>query len=69
MRCWTHDCWDALRPHADHAVYANALDDAAEEGEARVREAYGANYPRFRLLKQAMDPTNFFRHNSNIRPA
>jgi hypothetical protein len=65
---WTHDCWEALRPHADRAVYVNALDDGAVEGEARVREAYGANYSRLKALKQAMDPTNFFRHNSNIKP-
>lgn len=28
--------------------------------------AYGANYDR--LVKTAYDPTNFFRHNQNIRP-
>jgi FAD/FMN-containing dehydrogenase len=66
---WTHDCWDALRPFADRAVYVNALDDGASEGEARVREAYGANYPRLQALKRAVDPGNFFRQNSNIRPA
>jgi len=65
---WTQDCWEALRPHADRAVYVNALDDAAVEGEARVREAYGANYARLRALKETMDPTNFFRQNSNIPP-
>jgi len=66
---WTHECWEALQPHADRAVYVNALDDGAAEGEARVREAYGANYPRLRALKRAVDPTNFFRQNSNIQPA
>lgn len=65
---WTHECWEALRPHADQAVYVNALDDGAIEGEARVREAYGANYARLQELKQVMDPTNFFRQNSNIQP-
>jgi FAD/FMN-containing dehydrogenase len=68
MLRWTRDCWEALRPHADRAVYVNALDDGAVEGEARVREAYGANYARLRALKQVMDPTNFFRQNSNILP-
>jgi len=68
MVSWTHDCWDALRPFADRAVYVNALDDAAVEGEARVREAYGSNFARLQALKQAVDPTNFFRENSNIRP-
>jgi FAD/FMN-containing dehydrogenase len=68
MISWTHECWEALRPYADQAVYVNALDDGAVEGEARVREAYGANYARLQDLKQVMDPTNFFRQNSNIRP-
>lgn len=66
---WSHECWEALRPHVDRAVYVNALDDALVEGEERVREAYGANYPRLRALKDAVDPTNFFRQNSNIQPA
>jgi FAD/FMN-containing dehydrogenase len=65
---WTHECWEALRPHADRAVYVNALDDGAVEGEARVREAYGANYARLKALKESVDPTNFFRQNSNIQP-
>jgi FAD/FMN-containing dehydrogenase len=66
---WTHECWEALRPHADRAVYVNALDDGAVEGEARIREAYGANYARLKTLKQTVDPTNFFRQNSNIQPS
>ena len=68
MLRWTHDCWDALRPHADPAVYVNALDDGTIEGEGRVREAYGANYDRLRSIKRKMDPTNVFRQNSNIPP-
>lgn len=63
---WTQECWEALRPHADRAVYVNALDDGAVEGESRIQEAYGANYPRLKNLKRAIDPTNFFRQNSNI---
>ena len=66
---WTQECWEALRPHADQAVYVNALDDGAVEGEARVRQAYGTNYPRLQALKQAVDPTNFLRQNSNIPPS
>jgi FAD/FMN-containing dehydrogenase len=64
---WTQECWEALRPHADRAVYVNALDDGAVEGDIRVQEAYGANYPRLQKLKRATDPTNFFRQNSNIQ--
>jgi FAD/FMN-containing dehydrogenase len=40
-----------------------------EEGQQRVRDAYGAaKYDRLRLLKQQYDPDNFFRLNQNIAP-
>jgi FAD/FMN-containing dehydrogenase len=47
----------------------NVLEDASEEGELRVREAYGANYERLAILKKKYDPTNLFRQNSNIIPS
>jgi FAD/FMN-containing dehydrogenase len=65
---WTRDCWQAMKPYVDQAVYVNALDDAAEEGELRVRQAYGTNYERLKTIKQKYDPTNLFRQNSNIKP-
>jgi len=65
---WTRACWEAMKPYVDQAVYVNALDDAAEEGELRVRQAYGTNYERLKTLKQKYDPTNLFRQNSNIKP-
>jgi FAD/FMN-containing dehydrogenase len=65
---WTRDCWQALSPYVDQAVYVNALDDGAEEGELRVRQAYGPNYDRLKTLKRKYDPTNLFCQNSNIRP-
>ncbi len=65
---WTQDCWQEMEPHTDEAVYVNALDDGAEEGEARVRQAYGTNYERLRMLKKTYDPSNLFRQNSNIEP-
>jgi hypothetical protein len=65
-RDWARDCWTALAPH--HAgVYVNWL---MEEGEARVRQAYGAaQYDRLKALKRTYDPHNVFRLNQNIRPA
>jgi FAD/FMN-containing dehydrogenase len=65
-RDWARDCWSALAPH--HAgVYVNWL---MEEGERRVREAYGEpRYERLQLVKRRYDPENVFRLNQNIRPA
>jgi FAD/FMN-containing dehydrogenase len=50
-------------------VYINALEDALDEGEGRVREAYGPNYDRLAALKNKYDPTNFFTANQNVKPA
>lgn len=66
---WARQCWEALQPFVERAVYVNALEDALEEGERRVREAYGANYERLAILKKKYDPLNLFRLNSNIKPS
>ena len=64
-RQWARDYWSALAPHHT-SVYVNFL---MEEGEERVRQAYGADkYDRLKALKRKYDPTNFFRLNQNIRP-
>ena len=40
-----------------------------EEGEDRIRQAYGAaKYDRLKALKRTYDPVNFFRLNQNIAP-
>jgi len=64
-RQWTRDFWSALAPH-HMGVYVNFL---MEEGEERVREAYGpAKYDRLKALKREYDPENMFRLNQNVPP-
>jgi FAD/FMN-containing dehydrogenase len=65
-REWVRDFWSALEPWQT-TVYVNFLGD---EGEERVRTAYGAEkYERLKALKQKYDPDNFFRINQNIAPS
>ena len=64
-RAWARAFYADLEPHAT-SVYVNFL---MEEGEARVREAYGPEkYDRLKALKRRYDPTNLFRLNQNISP-
>jgi FAD/FMN-containing dehydrogenase len=65
-REWVRNFWSALAPYHT-SVYVNFL---MEEGEERVRQAYGAEkFERLRALKRKYDPDNFFRLNQNIPPA
>jgi FAD/FMN-containing dehydrogenase len=61
---WAGSFWRALQPLATGA-YVNYL---GQEGEERVRAAYGGNYQRLRTLKSKYDPGNFFHLNQNIKP-
>ena len=63
---WARGIWEALRPYSSGGVYANNLGD---EGDERVKEAYGDNYSRLAAIKRQYDPDNFFRMNQNIAPA
>ena len=65
-REWVRNFWSALEPYHT-SVYVNFL---MEEGEERIRQAYGAEkYDRLKALKCRYDPDNFFRLNQNIGPA
>ena len=64
---WVRSTWEATRPGSLGGAYVNHLD--ADEGEDRVRAAYGPSiYDRLVDVKSAWDPENVFRLNHNIRP-
>jgi len=60
---WARECYAALEPHLDRAVYVNSLGDDESD---RVSEAYGSNYERLAAIKAVYDPANFFRSNQNV---
>lgn len=62
---WAKDYWDALHPHSAGGAYVNMMMD---EGEDRVKAAYGDNYERLVTIKNKYDPNNLFRVNQNIKP-
>ncbi len=62
---WTRSFFEAMGPFFEEGVYVNNLGD---EGEDRVKAAYGANYERLLALKGKYDPANLFRLNQNIGP-
>ena len=62
---WARAMWQAIRPFSTGGVYANNLGD---EGQDRVRAAYGENYARLVAIKRKYDPDNVFRLNQNIDP-
>lgn len=64
---WCREYFAAMQPHATGGVYVNFLHN--DEGEARVRAAYGDRYERLAEIKARYDPANVFRSNQNIRPA
>lgn len=63
---WTQEFWRAMQPNVEDSVYVNNL---GEEGDDRVRAAYGTNYERLVKLKTKYDPSNFFSLNHNIKGA
>ena len=67
LKEWTLAYWRAVHPYNLPGAYPNFMMD--DEGEARVRAAYGPNYERLAAVKKRYDPINLFRVNQNIRPA
>jgi FAD/FMN-containing dehydrogenase len=64
---WARETYAALEPFATGRTYLNFL---ADEGQERVRAAYGAGkYERLAALKRRYDPDNVLRLNQNVEPA
>ena len=58
--------FSAMSPFLAQDVYSNYLGD---EGDARVRAAYGTAWERLVALKRKYDPQNVFRLNQNVSPS
>lgn len=56
-----------MGPYAAGGSYLN-FPGFAEEGEAQVRAALGANYERLQAVKRRYEPDNVFRTHQNVRP-
>ena len=63
---WARDYWAAVHPFDLGGGYVNFM--MSDEGDARVRATYGANYARLVELKTKYDPENVFRVNHNVPP-
>jgi FAD/FMN-containing dehydrogenase len=64
---WARETHDRLAPYSRDAAYSNYMDD--DESMARVRQAFGENFPRLQTLKDRYDPANIFHRNQNIPPS
>jgi hypothetical protein len=63
---WAREAWEGMRRFSTGGTYVNFLTE--EEGEDRIRNAYGANYDRLAEVKAKWDPDNLFQVNKNIAP-
>jgi FAD/FMN-containing dehydrogenase len=63
---WTRETWAAIRPFSSGLNYINL--QTADEGDDRIRAAYGDNYSRLRAIKATYDSQNVFKMNRNIPP-
>ena len=64
---WCREYFKAMEPYATGGVYVNFLHN--DEGEERIRAAYGGRYERLATIKAQYDPGNVFRSNQNIPPS
>ena len=63
---WARTAWRDIRGFSTGGTYINFLTE--EEGDDRIRAAYGKNHSRLVELKTKWDMWNLFRMNKNIAP-
>jgi FAD/FMN-containing dehydrogenase len=63
---WVRQSWQDLRRFSTGGTYVNFLTE--EEGDERIRAAYGRNYERLIDVKTRWDPHNLFQANKNVAP-
>jgi FAD/FMN-containing dehydrogenase len=63
---WARAAWRDMRGFSTGGTYVNFLTE--EEGDERIRAAYGNNYERLAEIKSKWDPDNLFSMNKNIPP-
>jgi FAD/FMN-containing dehydrogenase len=63
---WARTVWRDMKRFSTGGTYVNFLTE--EEGDTRIRDAYGKNYDRLVDVKTRWDPENVFRTNKNILP-
>jgi FAD/FMN-containing dehydrogenase len=64
---WARATYDALRPYMGPHMAGESYANYQTEDET-VEQAYGPNHERLVALKNALDPTNLFHLNANVRP-
>jgi FAD/FMN-containing dehydrogenase len=63
---WGRATRAAFAPWSSGGVYLNFIGD---EGEERIRAAFGPSYERLAEVKRTYDPGNLFAGNQNVRPS
>jgi FAD/FMN-containing dehydrogenase len=63
---WARDAWSGLQRFSTGGTYVNFLTE--DDGEDRIRAAYGTGYDRLVDVKTSWDPNNLFSNNQNIAP-
>jgi hypothetical protein len=63
---WARSTWRDMRRFSTGGTYINF--QTADEGDDRIRAAYGANHDRLVNIKSTWDADNLFRVNRNVVP-